>query len=656
MRTFQDEFKSGLDEARGQYSKAFDDPLRVQVGQDGNPLYNEDSYREVIKVLTIFDYDVRQYMDFFIRMNKVIDFRADRQWTDAELSYFKKQRREPLTINIMRPNISHVSGMQRSSRSEVTVKPVDMYGDPALAKLASDIINASDYASQIAVIDSLVFNDGLCGIGNYHIFKEIGSVYGNTLSERDDPFCTFYDSDYTDPLMRDCRRKTRLFYFRPEEIKNKFPQTKSLTFQNDEREEWWKDLQAVKDPIAAVRGQVVQRVNDLYAVIELTERKTKNVRVMIDAMTGQDYGEFQGPVEQARIIRAMNPTMAFRQMERKYMEVTTIMPYCYQLLDKHTEPYQYYDSVPFLSVRDGQCIPRCSSYNYGMIGMQREKNIRRSKYLEFIIRSVSGEYWVAKSGGSSTLLTQLNAGGHKAGISYEVEGQFPQNIMTPYMFQDLVLLETGAVQDFMNYTGLSVRPYGRGEFAGESGTHLELAKEQTNITIYPMLDEFDQSRVLRSHAILERRIDQLDLPQALAVSSRDNNKPQFIELTRELIAKLKQVYGKGISFSGIQVENGPFVTTQKRQEHEERLVLYEFLARNFGAEILNPADILRDSGLPDASDTAAAVEERWMAKIAPPAIINQGGQSPFGGPQGEQIGGQSSQGGPPEGVPINGTV
>lgn len=614
-------------------------PLKPEeAAQVGN--WGAGDQRDALKIMTAVDYGLREMTPFWMRQAETMDFKNDRPWNGKELAYFASQRRVPVSVNIMRPAIMHVSGLQRSSRSEIKVDPVDNVADPAVATMASDLVNGSDYESQIAIVESIVFNDGLCGIGNYHVSESISDSIPSIISERDEPYQVIYDPDYVNPLMKDCRWKARLFYFRSDEIKRRFPKARNVAFNDDEGKDWWKSLNTTKSPLTYVKSRLQDRSNDTWLVIEMTERVKSVKYVMLDGDTGMNYGEFKGGADEAQMIRAINPAAVFKYVEEESFVKTTLLPYCYTILDKVEEPYRYWDNIPFLSLRDGQRIPQCSSYNYGMVGLQREKNVRRSKLLEAVMRSVSGQFWIQRTSGSKTLLTQLNADGWKLGQSYEYDGVLPAPIFSSEGIQYIHMLEQGSLDDFQNYTGKSVVPVANSGYSGEAASHLRQVIEQQQMLLYPILDDHDQARVLRAHAVLERRIAQLDIPQAIRVASRNQSDPAFINITREVIDQLKGSYGKGLQFSGIRVENGPFVTTQKRIEQDQRRADIEFATKTWGAEVVTPGTFLRGCDLPDAPEMADQADKIWVEKM--------GGVQPSASPVNDISGGQP--------LPLQGTA
>jgi len=566
--------------------------------------------KTVAKLLQVWNHCNIEYRDFLRRQLQVNEALADRPWTTEEYDYFKQQNRDPLHIPIMRIYEMHVSGLQRTSRSNFRVNPVDQESDPQLSEFVGDVLNSVSYNNHMPAVESMVFNDGQCGIGNCHVFESYDEdPMGEVRVEHADWASVYYDTESSKPTMTDCRYVATVRYFTANELRNMFMnKVNHLQFNEDEFKEWWNNLQGMIANVFSISGHIVDRQNGLFAVLELHERVKQREKYVIDVATGRMMGKFEAGDKNMELFHQLMPTAAIVPRMKTYMKVTRVLPYMNVVLEESMKPYGTYGYIPYLSRRVGDTrIPKCSSYMYGILGLQREVNLRHSNIQEIIVRSIRGGSWVF----DQALLTQMDAEGNKIGKNYYVDDpeKVPKAISDRTLPSGLAYLEEGSLRMFELTTGLSVQPMGKSEFAGESGIHRAEKRKESQTTLYPMLEAFDHQRALVGEAILDRIVNQLTIPRSMRIVGNDE-KVDFQWITQELINQLKD-----IKRWDIRIEEGPFAVTQKREQQLERLDLFELMARTFSPKVLKPGDLLIGSSLPNSKEIATHADERWLALL-----------------------------------------
>ncbi len=595
--------------------------LYTPVGRGYNAESGDPEKRDVFRILAIWGRWIKEYRPFFERQWSCDEVLADRPWTNKELSYAATQNRDLLHIPIMRVYDMNMSGAMRGGRSDFSVDPVDDVGDPKIAEVAGKLLNTIAYDNKMPVIDTIVFNDGLAGKGDYHLYVDyLDNPLGEVRAEASNPYSVMYDPEFRDPWMRDCRGVIYVKYMTPEDIEDLFPgKLKGVKFDDKDYDAWLSDEgQGLIEETFISEGNISDRQNGLYAVIEYEERKHRIIQCIIDVHTGDFIAEIpRGKSLNPQMVNALFPNGIVVRKRQNYMKKTIVLPYHSLLLDRQEDKYTTYSSIPVLSRRRGDMrIPRCTSYHYGALGLQRELNIRHSNIQETIVRSLRGGYWVR----SKRVLLEIEASGHKVGKSYFIEPgeETPEAILPQRLAEGLEYLERGSLEMFTVVTGLNVRPMGKSEFSGESGAHAQIKREESQTTIYPILDDYDQQRALMGSSMLERVVDNLTVPRMVKITGIEGD-TDLLDLSSEMIENFKSV-----SRWDIRVEEGPFVTTQKREQQDERLIIYDQIIKNYGPELVLPGDIIRGSSLPNAKELGDAADERWKAKMQPEPEGSQG--------------------------------
>jgi len=579
--------------------------------------YGLDDRKKVEKVLRLWDYGNREYADFFLRQEQCQEFLADRQWTDEELKYFNKQRRAPLTINIMRTYAMQVQGLHRSSRSDVKVDAVDQGTDPQLADIAHKLISHVNHANRKERVNARIFNDGMSGKGDWYIYEDFhNDPLGEVIIERMNPFATVHDPEFLDPRMKDCKWQIVTKYFTARELKARYPDAvKSLQFTRSDIEDWWEDLTGILPMYQGNQGNLVDFKNATYAV-NIEYERTQRKQLYMIRNNGELLGEF--PLSKDKISRfhELYPDIYVIGRQKEYMSKSVVLPYGYKILEEDETPHSCYPVIPFTSLRQGLKIPQCSSYNYSMVGLQREVNMRRSNQMEAVIKSIRGGFWIPEdSGKGAILLKQINKDGHKIGQSYIVgNAGEPKPIMAANVINGLHYLEEGAVHYFELVTGLSVQSFGGNDQPGESGVHRQQRREETQTTLYPMIDDFNEVEAYVDEATLERKINQLNIPTAIRIIGEDGITPEFVELTESMIKDLKNVQ----KFD-IRIDEGPFNITQKQSELDEMVSLDEITVSTHGgmsAQLIDPGLKYRASDLPNGRKIGDDVSKRHIALLS----------------------------------------
>ena len=572
----------------------------------------DDERKVAEKTMHIFNRCSANYSKLHKIHRQCLDFISDRQWSESDYRHFRKLRRIPLTINITKPYAMHVAGLQRSTRREVTLAPVDNITDPDTAKIAQSVLSHVNANSHIETQDALVFMDGECGIGHYGVREDyLDNPLGEVYLERLNPFCAMYDYESIDPFMTDMKYQIRWLHMTPDDLRNhpKWGPTvkRRLNFSKEEYEDWWMDLTDMMPMYDGEINNIANQKNGLYAVMILEERVVKPEYAVLDA-TGDYVMPF---TKDSSYIKDYMDATGYLVLPHRanFFRKTVVLPYGYVVLSQTMHRRSHFTMTPFLSHRFGQKIPDCTSYINSMVGLQRELNIRRSNVQEAVIRSIRGGFWIFGEGHKGEkLLEKINSEGHKIGQSYIVEGEnAPQPITPANIISHLHFLEEGAEKYFEMVTGFSVQPYG-GQSGSESGIHRAQRKEESETTILDVIEAHNAARAQASDAALERKILITNIPTMLRITG-DKGTPEFVELSEELLANLKRTR----KFD-IKVTETPFALQKKLDDFDLYLMLEERTIKNGNGDLIDEGERFRRSPMEDGRELGDTISKRQQAK------------------------------------------
>lgn len=592
--------------------------------------YDSDERKDVEKFLALWQNANTAYRDSFQMMKQCMDVLNDKQWTQEELDYAEKKNRTLLTINITRPFAMQVVGMQRMARSNLRVEPFDRIDDPKIAEIAQKLLESIEYNSRSDIRDALVFQDGLSYMGNWEIYIDYNgarsgdALFGDVKIGRCEPRSVLWDPDSYDPLLNDCLKCIRLMYMRPDKIKEKFGKGAELDFSKIAYDRWYEDLTNERIDGFEPSANPPMYHNGKYLVGELYERSSRIVRKILNRQTGEILGEYPFEAGSTEEFMMMYPDLTTIEIRQTMINTMCIMPYYYTRLFKTSEDYECYPIVPFLSVRNGDRMPNASSYNASMLGLQTELNVRHSNQQEYVVKSLRGGYWIFDNTGNETLLEKLDEFGHETGRNYLVggpPGSEPKPIMPADILRGEAFLEEGSLKYFELVTGLTVAAVVGGiDDKGESGVKRKQRREESQTTLFQIIDDFNHSNAIKCEAALERQMSILNPMKAVRIIGKKGD-VQYMMLTQEMIQNARDVRRWDI-----RVLDGPYITSRVELDNDKMGLLYDTTAKVLpeAAQAILPR-LWRNSGIEDAEEIAAEVEKIIVAKataniVAPPEI------------------------------------
>ena len=604
-----------------------------------------DERTTVDKVLRLCEYGFRQYASLFGFQALCQRFEDDHPWSDAELKTFSEADRIPQSFNVLRPRVWYMSGLQRMSRATIRVEGVGRGGDQQLADIGYKMLKYNAYVNNLTETDSLIYRDGLRGKGDWHTyFDPFRGEDGQVVVERVEPGGVIYDPNCMDLQLKGCGWQARLIYMKPQAIKARW---KGLDYIFDSREydTWWDALQEpYRTLINQPNAMMIDRVNNLYAVIEVVEASRKRYYKIvnqagadvIDPMT-QKGMEWTLPLNLANDWMMQHPGYLIKAGEKKSMVTTHVLPYkMTQLGVPVEEEYEFYPYTPYLSGYSGQKLWQVSSYVNGLVSPQREVNLRRSNQIEYLQRDLRGGGYVPED---TDLTKELNKVGTKVNTWHNIKSPSHVPIKTNAAMpsEGMRYLEESGMQYLDLVSGINMMSSNRQDFAGESGVHRKERRDDSNIVIFSINEIFDNQRGLVAKVVLERMVAHTTSPRVMQIIGEDGQpvkpsidpktgqplidpttgqmvKPVVVELTQELISRLRS-----ISEWDIRVQNGQYQTEMQKDRFDRKMQQFVAIVGNYPPGVVMPGDFIRGGDFgPEEEELADKMDSRFAQLMAAP--------------------------------------
>jgi hypothetical protein len=589
------------------------------------------SEQGIVQKLTLtWDFGYTQNLAQFARHALCQRFLDDQPWSADENDLFTRQARVPLNSNRLRTYCWHMMGLQRMARSRVEVVGVDGMSDPQMADIAYRGLKHVGYVNNQTEIDSLVFRDGLVGMGCWLTY--FNPFKGRMVIERVEPGDVVFDPNATMLDLTNCGWVARRRWMRAKQVVKRWPKAE-VEFTNIEFDEWWSNLSQQYRSILTGENKLIDRQNDLYAVIELYERE-ETQKFIIKSPDGREVGDWTLPLSEGRAWMEAHWGYVIAPKTLTNMKKTCFMPYRNTVLSEEIEDYSWYPYVPYMSGWAGQRFGDVSSFIYGGISPQRLYNLNATNNNEYVQRELRGGGYVFDD---PELTKRLNSDGAHAHLWYDVKGtREPVKRSATPPAQGLLAMQQAAAEDLEVTMALKAQPYGGAESSGESGVYRKQLREESQVTVFPMLEVLDaQKGGPLAHAILERWVKHTNAPQMLRAAGKDG-KPEETQLTMEMIQGLKEV-----EEFDIRVGEGHYATEQSKQDFERRMMQLSLVAAN-NPGCLMPSDFIRGAGVgPDEEQLAKTLDKRYILNLALRASMANQAKT-----QGENNGGRQGKNSP----------
>ena len=523
------------------------------------------------------------------------NFVMNRQWTDAEVAAFLKEKRPPMVYNLILPRLHNLIGSEQQNRRSARIRPASaqMAG---MASVLNGLHNNIWEVNEGEFELEKVFLDGLINLipGWMRIDVEPNDLgYLEYRHSSTNPFSIYPDPDYRDYKLRDCGWIISEQWMTLDQINEKFGKRAEFKGEN---QSWFDKIAARLGGIFGhgdLDSRFVNTDGDKYKVLEMQERYTEQTSIFANLETGE-YMSFDK--KEAEEIKD-NPLFAYvTNGTRKRIRIRTVIPHFD--VEVVNEPYfiktGMYNLIPYCSFDYNNLKSKSNSLVNAMMDPQRNLNkreIQKTTYIDHAINSpilFSYEDRDAKE--------TFEEEGNKPGVTLMYRNhQAPPKRMQPANMNSDVWNDIADSRDKMNdISGINETARGQSEYSNESARLFSMKAERTGATINPYFRNLSKTRKMCAEYFLETVKQVYSEPNRIVDISDKTNVSQQIILNNmyDGTMQVSKFEGKVI------LDEGEYSPTKLQENMQTKLVL----AQTMPPELVNWKWILKDSELPDINE------------------------------------------------------
>jgi hypothetical protein len=523
------------------------------------------------------------------------NFVMNKQWTDAEIAAFLKEKRPPMVYNLILPRLNNLVGSEQQNRRSARIRPAS----GQMAELAStlDGLHNNIWETNEAEFElEKVFLDGLINLvpGWLRIDVKPNDLGFLEYEHRStNPFSIFPDPDYRDYKLRDCNWIVAEQWMTMDEIADSFGNKKEF---KDEKQPWF---EKIKSRLGGLFGAgdlsspFVNMDGNKYKVLELQERYTEQTEIFANLESGE-YTAYSK--KEAEEIKDNTNYAYITNGTRQRIRIKTVIPH-FDIMVVN-EPYfiktGLYNLIPYCSFDLNNLKSKSNSLVNAIMDPQRNLNkreIQKTSYIDHAINSPIMFYYEDYDAKKT-----FEEEGNKPGSTIMYRNTVaPPKRMQPANVNSDVWNDIADSRDKMNdISGINDTARGQSEYSNESARLFSMKAERTGATINPYFRNLSKSRKMAVEYFLETVSQVYSEPnRAVEISDRAH-------VTQEVV--LNNLFdGSNMveKFEGrVILDEGEYSSTKLQENMQTKLVL----AQSMPPELVNWAWILKDSDLPDINE------------------------------------------------------
>lgn len=414
------------------------------------------------------------------------EFYMSKQWSTADLSVLKEEKRPYITINRIKPLINLLSGYQRLNRYEPDFLPRTP-DDLKLCQLRKGLTKFIFDTTDFERTESRVFMDSvICGRGYFAVEYEWeqDSLDGNICISRCSPFELFPDPESREPDNSDAQYWARARWISKDRVIAAYPEHKEeiqqMTRKYDSGEEeceflsdgesLWYEIETKKIRLVEIwEEQHERRSSYLLADGRIVDRKDMKPEWMSIM------------VREIKIPRTDIKTTAF---------VGDIM------LETGDSPYKH-GKFPFVSLNAyfmGEGDEPCGIVR-DLKDSQREENKRRSQIAHILNNQANAGWIIDEHALDDQQERNLKKFGNVPGVVIKKKPNTNMQRIEPGSFPaNLEAMEQICKQDMQELSGINPEMMGINVPAAASGRAIELKQRQAVTQIAPLFDNLRDTK------------------------------------------------------------------------------------------------------------------------------------------------------------------
>ncbi len=510
--------------------------------------------------------------DWAQQAREAFSFYDGDQWTSKDLRELRDSGQPALTLNIIRPRIDSLVGLERQARTDIKAYAWEI-GDDALADLASELIKATLVRELAGHTLSEQFKQGVIG-GRGWIEVHVEDDLSVSVELEPDPSSVLIDPASRKVDLSDAdyviRERWVTFRFAKEKWPDKAREldvlgvdlglTKDTSFAPFGFRHSKERLFEVDPFIRALESgegvdpELVDAQSGLIRILEMWHRRTGKVYEIIapdGSVLERRFDEKPTDEELRELglgLRERMASQALRQgdllnvvpderpvpvtvteEDQRLMYTTTVGGGI--VLDHRVSPYRDMDFpwVPYFAlVTKGIDRYTTRGLAFDMLDPQRLKNKARSQALNHLNRSTNSSWWVRKGSLEDTRLAAHQMS--QAGSLIEVDGDMPQPVSQAGYSEGHAQAELRADIDMEVISGIS-RDFQGQPSGAESGVQTQLRIQRSQIGVFQLFDNFRITKIRLGRLIMSRIGQFWDAAQIQRVVGRQrwSQNPEYPE-------------------------------------------------------------------------------------------------------------------------------
>lgn len=437
-------------------------------------------------------------------------YRGD-QWPEDLKQELEEADRPALVLNIVRPFVKLLTGYERQTRYDMKVLPVGDVGDDFVANILTQGIKNVENNNMSQFLYSESYRYGLIGGRGwlktsidyaYNYFGDINVDLEDSHDITIDPFSRRHDIKDARYLYKDVYlTEDELDYFYPEsskEIKQAGKSMSTGTYKG------YEESYVKKHFKEASSGKKTPK--EVYAFKEFWYKEYERQYYLVNLKTGDLSLIKKGRREDAKMYVAQNPEFKLVSFDRPNIHYAV---WCDgNIIEQGKTPYAHnmFPYIPFYAEfvpSFGDLDPQWVGLIYDLIDAQREKNKRRSQYLD-ILSQVAYPGHRYESG---AVENEDELDRRTQGMDYRVKmkpGKFEayQEIRSDHPDASILQLDAMAQQDIREISGIHAAMLGTTEGSRESGRSIALRQQQGAMVMAPFQDNMRITRKLVAKQIM----------------------------------------------------------------------------------------------------------------------------------------------------------
>tara|TARA_R110000824_G_scaffold25410_5_gene88556 strand:+ start:2702 stop:4531 length:1830 start_codon:yes stop_codon:yes gene_type:complete len=583
---------------------------------------------KVTEIVTIHRYHLEQWNARLkaIRNNNAMVL-GD-QWDNKVREKLKKQNRPVITLNLELPLVMQLLGLQRTRPKSDKIIPVDNYGDDKIAEIMSKIMkhiansNNQDYVEEQWFTAGVIGGVGWVELETDHeenpVFPQIKITPGDNTMILPDP-------DAKDPFQKDWKRVIKSAWMTWAAIHDRWSDSvdKKPPDSNSIADAWRLLSSKMPAPFRNTsQDDLVDRINDLYRVVELWERKKERIVKLVHNVSNEVH-EVPEKSDIQSFIDADYSVVSVGV--RYYLEQTVSLPYIHEILATKRHDYYYYPFFGFFPMKfAGLPIVNSIGYVENLHGVQEEKNRARSAMNDAVQKMPAGGMILPP--GEDELMKDLKDRGSEPGFYGMRAGSSGaiEHLQQTFPSGWNGLMNSNDV-DFQRISAQPLAMRGESESSEESGTLFRAKVAQGVTSMAPIFSAFGMARRLLGTAVIERIQKDYTEERIFRIIGEDPTQSEIVAInTKDATGRM--LNDVSVGKYDIVLEEELHVKSQR----EESMAAWSEIVKALPPEqmaILTP-ELVRSSSLPNAREVADKLEQLTQQQFANNQNENQGGGQP----------------------------